>query len=943
MKIEGIFSGITTEELLLPQGEDPAADDLTEQVSPMENSVTNGVEQHSSVADDDAQRGFPATEENDLHRQDSGLGTPAESQSILTEQFTNTLRAANGPPSLNSDGQSVTENGSTQSGGSQHRSVGAHSIPPSENQPFSVAKATSDIATQSVGSHSEGSPRVLRPGNSPGLMTFNNPEIWSPGESYEWEINDLTGQEGPVPPAPGWDLIEVKGTLDIQATVANPFVLKLATHDIQSPQPLPSLPNTPSFDTTKPYAWRILKSQDGIVGFDRSKIQIDTTSFKNALGSGAFVLDLVNGEHDLVLRFLPNSPSTQLDLSPSWTEQGPSQIKSSEKKEGIISGAISAIAVHPFKPDIIFVGAASGGVWRTENGTSPNPTWTPLGQSLPSLATGALVLSPYDRLGAAVGPNTQMNDLVLYFGTGSFSSTSIGVARLGAVGIFKSTDGGQTWSATGTSPTSALLAGYRVSSILTSPTNKDVVFVGTADASTLGGGLYKSSDAGATWVHLSGQGGLGFGSVTDLELDPGYSGPANSWRFYVSLAGKFDTNLDGDFGDEDAANPGNGIYRSEDVGVSWVRADTGIRTDDDFDNADTDKDGNAEQADGREGLKRSPNIELAVSPLKLAGSDNPIFAVIIGTDNRPAGVFRSTNAGGNWTPLGSRPGSHGGNQGMIHLSLAADPVDPNVVYLGGDVAPNVWRGDARTAGLVTFSLDSTDSAFGPSLSLPFVPVSVMDGTATPPPPGLPPGNPRGFEDPYAKIGIVESHGKTVVIKGGQPDSYTVVLPSAPAIDVRVNLKTGSGLVAEDSANAGRNYLVFTTTNWNVPQTVNVRALDDGQDDTPKRNLVVEHTVLPADPDRPDHLNFDLPEVSATVIDPDAPGITVVQDPSLSVSETTPADVFVMVTLNHAPTANVRVHLHTNGQVTAADTANPGQTFLDFTPSKGGRNNNLSKC
>ena len=64
-----------------------------------------------------------------------------------------------------------------------------------------------------------------------------------------------------------------------------------------------------------------------------------------------------------------------------------------------------------------------------------------------------------------------------------------------------------------------------------------------------------------------------------------------------------------------------------------------------------------------------------------------------------SGVFRSANGGGNWTPM-ALPGTtenvkgmptffgiHPGQQGDIHLSLAADPTDPNIVYIGGDRQP----------------------------------------------------------------------------------------------------------------------------------------------------------------------------------------------------------------------------------------------------------------
>ncbi len=922
-QVEGILSGLITEDLLPSPGDEPVGDGTGEQLAAVTEDAFNEAEKRIAVASASQQSGSLAGREVDLNGQELRTEILSRSSNTLSEQLSETLRAANGPPVVVNDyeSHSVAGNAASQIGDLKNRQLSLYSIESSEDEPDSMAIPALVNPAPPDGSPSDRSSRVLRPGNSPGLMTFDNPEIWSASESYEWEINDLNGKEGPVPASPGWDLIEVNASLTVQSTTNSRFTLKLATNDVNSPQPLAG------FDNTKSYTWRIVKTKDGIIGFDRSKIQIDATLFKNFLGSGVFALDIANGEHDLLLRFLPNSPSANLDASPSWTEQGPWQIQSSEPKEGVISGAVGAIAVHPFNPGIIFVGAVNGGVWRTENGTAQVPAWTPLGQHLPSLAAGALALSPFDRLGNPVGPNTPVLDLVLYVGTGSFSSTSIGVSRLGAAGVFKSTNGGNTWTATGTSTTSAILGGFRISSILPSPTDKDMVVVGTADASTLAGGLYKTSDGGGTWVRLSGTNDLGYGSVTDIRGDPG-----SLSRFYVALAGKFDSDLDGSFDDERSGNVGNGIYRTDDFGITWKRVDSGIRTADDFDNTDTDGDGKGDQEDGREGLKRSPNIKLAVSPVKPAQSDNPVFAVVIGTDNRPAGVFRSANAGGHWIPLGSRPSSHGGGQGLVHLSLVADPVDPDVVYIGGDITISVWRGDVSTAGLITFSLTSTDPNYGPGLKLPFVPVSVMDGTANANPPlGAGAGNARGLELPLGKIDVVQSDGVTVVTNGGAPDSYTIVLPEQPTIDLRVNIKAPSGIVVEDGAKPANEYLTFTAANWNVPQTVLVRASGIGSDPPPRRGWTIEHTVVPADPEKPDHLNFKLPEVPVTVLTPSSPGITVLREPDLSVSESAPAPKHVVVILNQKPTANVRINLIVNIQVTAVDAKNPGNAYLDFTP------------
>jgi hypothetical protein len=119
----------------------------------------------------------------------------------------------------------------------------------------------------------------------------------------------------------------------------------------------------------------------------------------------------------------------------------------------------------------------------------------------------------------------------------------------------------------------------------------------------------------------------------------------------------------------------------------------------------------------------------------------------------------------------------------------------------------------------------------------------------------------------AGVAITESGGATAVAEGGPADTYTVALTSAPTADVTVTLTHGGRLQAEPVM------LTFTPSNWDVPQTVTVRAVDDAQPGSPPGDAV-RHGVASTDA-RYDQ--FLLAPVRATIGDNDAftPPITVI--------------------------------------------------------------------
>ncbi len=162
----------------------------------------------------------------------------------------------------------------------------------------------------------------------------------------------------------------------------------------------------------------------------------------------------------------------------------------------VVSGRISDIAVHPNDKYTWFVAAASGGLWKT---TNAGTTFTPIFDGEKSYSIGEVVIDPNN-------PN------VIWVGTGENNaqrSVSYGD------GVYKSIDGGRSWTNMG------LPNSEHIGRITIDPRNSDVVYVASQGPVFSGGGdrgLYKTTDGGQTWNKIL-DGGEWAG-VSDLVMDP---------------------------------------------------------------------------------------------------------------------------------------------------------------------------------------------------------------------------------------------------------------------------------------------------------------------------------------------------------------------------------------------------------------------------------------
>jgi hypothetical protein len=169
-----------------------------------------------------------------------------------------------------------------------------------------------------------------------------------------------------------------------------------------------------------------------------------------------------------------------------WSGIGPAPIANGQRPSGgPVSGRIAGIAADPANANILYIAAAGGGVWKTADGGG---NWTPLTDTQTTLSMGAIAVAP-------------SNGSVIYAGTGEANNS--GDSNFGR-GLLVSTNGGTTFTL---QTAGGAFDRKTVAEIAVDPTNANIVYVAIAGGGVngLGGnnGIWRSADGGTTWTNTT--------------------------------------------------------------------------------------------------------------------------------------------------------------------------------------------------------------------------------------------------------------------------------------------------------------------------------------------------------------------------------------------------------------------------------------------------------
>jgi len=279
-------------------------------------------------------------------------------------------------------------------------------------------------------------------------------------------------------------------------------------------------------------------------------------------------------------------------------------------------GRVEAVTGVPGHPGTYYFGAVVGGVWKT---TDAGQHWSPVFDGQPIGSIGAIAVAPSD-------PN------VIYVGTGEADPR--GDISFGD-GVYKSTDGGRTWTNVGLKDT------RHIGDIVVDPHDPDVVYVaalGHAFGPNEQRGVFRSRDGGKTWEKVLYR-DENTGAI-DLSMDP--HNPRILYAALWQVRRRPWELVNG--------GPGSGLYRSTDGGSTWTHI----------------------QGHGL------PSGLLGRLSVDVSGADGDVIYLLVNHKTK-GGLYRSDDGGGSWELVNDSQTIQ--QRPWYYFRVYADPKDPNTVYV----------------------------------------------------------------------------------------------------------------------------------------------------------------------------------------------------------------------------------------------------------------------
>lgn len=305
--------------------------------------------------------------------------------------------------------------------------------------------------------------------------------------------------------------------------------------------------------------------------------------------------------------------SSKVNSLAPWLYAGPNNI----------GGRIVDIEMHPTNQNIAYLGAASGGIFKTINGGAD---WLPVFDSQSAMSIGDLAIS-------------QSNPDIIFVGTGEPNGGS-GSLTYDANGIYKSVDAGVSWNNVGLDST------RMTGKIVINPNNPDTVFAATMGdlyGATPNRGLYRTTDGGITWqkvLFLNDSTG-----AIDVVINP-----QNTSIVYAAMWERVRR-----VNHKRYSGASSGLYKSSDGGTTWTQLTNGLP---------------------------APGSDISRIGIDLCNSQpNIVYAKYVDASLTLSGIYKSTDDGASWaaTDISSIPMT-GGSGEYWFGKIKVDPTDPDIVY-----------------------------------------------------------------------------------------------------------------------------------------------------------------------------------------------------------------------------------------------------------------------